>query len=240
MGNKRCETKHIISNLPEINDETVIIDICCGSAAIAYNIWKLYPNNKYILNDIDSNLYQLLSCIKSGDILSLIEECNSDIKNMTVDEIKQMKKIKIKSLKEYIIVNKCITGTYAKPQPIKITKKKLDFFTFIQSDNVEIHNSDWLKLYDLHNNDKSLFLFDPPYAMSYNLCYSNEMKNTLVNPYEYFYNNDINKQPSKIMFILENVWFIEMLFKNNIKYRYEKMYSLTQRKSEHIIINNYS
>ncbi len=239
MGNKRSEFKHILTNLPEINEDTVIIDICCGSGSIAYNLWKLYPNNKYILNDIDLNLYNLYLTIKSGNLMELIEKCNERIRNMKIEELKQMKKLKVFTIEEYIIVSKCVTGTFARLTPINITKKKQDFIKFIQSDNVQILNSDWLDVFKNNNNENSLFLFDPPYPMSCNQYYSDEMKLTSINPYEYFYRNNINSQPSKILFILENIWFIEMLFENNIKYKYNKLYAMTRRKTEHIIITNY-
>ncbi len=240
IGNKRNEIKHIIPKLPEINDDTLIIDIFAGSACIAFNIWLTHPNNKYIINDIDADLIGLYNEIKKLSIEEFIINLNSRISSINSDRLNLIRKKKTQDdCYDFIVLNKMYTGPYKKlnNKPIKLNAIKEQFLNFIKSDNVIISQSDWLDVYNKYNDKNTLFVFDPPYVLSCNEYYSLDSKS--MNPYEYFYKNKIELQESYIMFILENVWFIEMLFKDHIKYKYKKQYAMTKRNTEHIIIANY-
>ena len=56
--------------------------------------------------------------------------------------------------------------------------------------------------------------------MSCNSYYSDAK----VNIYQYLYFNKINDMQALILLCLENIWIIELLFKDNIKHEYEKKY----------------
>jgi site-specific DNA-adenine methylase len=94
-----------------------------------------------------------------------------------------------------------------------------------------------LELYkNYQNNEKAFIFLDPPYMLSFNGCYSREYNGNI---YEYLYNNSINESKAYIVLVLEDVWIIRMIFKNNIINEYEKSYrSQKARKTSHIIISN--
>ncbi len=126
--------------------------------------------------------------------------------------------------------------------PYKMTKLQMEFIEFIKCSYVSITCNDWLDVFDTFKNDENaLILFDPPYMNSCNEFYNlhdNKKKNE--NVYEYFSLNNIISFKSKIMFILEDMWIINLLFKANFKKTYDKTYNISRKKTNHIIIYNYS
>jgi len=60
-----------------------------------------------------------------------------------------------------------------------------------------------------------------------------------ANVYEYLSLNKISNEKAEIYLILENVWIIKLLFKDLIKYEYDKKYTgYNKRKTTHLIIYN--
>jgi hypothetical protein len=249
LGNKRQEIKYII---PEINEEIInncknIIEPFCGSSVISFELWKIYPNHQYHLNDLNINIYNLLKEIKEVDsVETFINNCNIAISGMTKERynyIKSHLRKEIYDVYEYIAFNKGGAAQYYR-QPIQFnnktfTQKKRDFIEFIKSENVHIYNKDWQEIYNEYNTPESLFIMDPPYLMSCNEMYKMNENIKLLNPYEYFYKNNINSQECKIMFILEDNWIIRLLFGDNIKTTYAKIYAITKKETSHAIITNF-
>ena len=61
-----------------------------------------------------------------------------------------------------------------------------------------------------------------------------------VNIYQYLYFNKINDMQALILLCLENIWIIELLFKDNIKHEYEKFYkNNNKKKTTHLLISNF-
>jgi hypothetical protein len=60
-----------------------------------------------------------------------------------------------------------------------------------------------------------------------------------MNIYEYLFYNNINDFKARVYLILENMWFIKLLFKNNIiRDTYNKIYQGSRKNTEHVIISN--
>jgi len=77
VGNKREEVEHIY-NLLDLNNINTIVEPFCGSCAVSYYIWSQNKdkNSKYILNDLDSNLINLLKSIRNCEYKDIENEVN--------------------------------------------------------------------------------------------------------------------------------------------------------------------
>ena len=115
-----------------------------------------------------------------------------------------------------------------------INLKSFPIYNFFKNNDITFYNEEALSIYEKYKNSKeNLILLDPPYINSCNDFYIN--KN--INIYEYLCNNNIKKEKARIILILENIWIIRLLFKNNmIIHEYEKKYEMNRRKTTHIII----
>ena len=76
-GNKREEVEHIY-NLSDLNNIDTIVEPFCGSCAVSYYLWTQNKdkNYKYILNDLDGYLINLLKIIRSGEYKKIEDEVN--------------------------------------------------------------------------------------------------------------------------------------------------------------------
>ena len=80
-----------------------------------------------------------------------------------------------------------------------------------------------------------LILIDPPYINFCNAFYSSAK----INIYEYIHDNNATLYPSKIVFILENIWIIKLLFKTWSELSiYNKTYQIGKKKTTHVIYTN--
>ena len=244
-GNKRNESKTIIENI-NFDDINNIIEPFCGSSAMSFNIWKTYKDKfNYYLNDYDKKLieiYELLKSLSLDEIYLKLDYINKEINNS-----EEPKKFYLEIYKnprnifDYLYI--CKYSSFRRGLYREITKiisfvnnkELILFIEFIKSPNVIITNNDWKTIYDKYKNDeKTLFLIDPPYISSCNDFYQN--KNT--NLYEDFYLNPINNYKSKIYLILEDIWIIRLLFKDFISFKYEKKYEISKKQTNHLIISN--
>jgi site-specific DNA-adenine methylase len=250
-GNKRTEVEFIYSNL-NLDDITTIIEPYCGSCAMSYYISTLHPKKfKYILNDIEKNLIELLNVAKDPKRL---QELTDEINKMCfkddkfIDKESYNKILKDNNLKTYIIGHKFYkirSGLY----PQDRYQKKLNFegcpiVKFLRDENVEILNSGGLEVIEKNKNDKHTLIFnDPPYlSSSYNFYSSNIIDNNVsnFNIYEYLYKNDMTKFNCKFYLVLEDIWIIKLLFDKfkDKTIQYNKKYETTKRETQHIIIRN--
>ena len=246
-GNKRQETNNIIDFINKdrlTNEITTIIEPFCGTSAFSYKLSTLFPNKyKYILNDNDGKLMELYKICKDpillDEFINNINELSKDL-----DKDKYMILTKRNDIYGWFIKNLIYSirpGMY----PLKTKERQKDNYNFLkdkpiikflQNENVELLQIDGLELYKNNKDNKNTLIFlDPPYMMSYNGCYSREHNGNI---YEYLYNNKINDSNSYIILVLERVWVIEMIFKDDIINEYAKKYSALKKNTTHIIISN--
>lgn len=239
-GNKRSEYKYIKDHLPDLTNIKYIIEPFVGTAAISYQLSKEYPGKfKYILNDNDTNLYKIYEMLKNKTQRKLINNKVND----------EMKKIKNKNdylnindeFIKYIIHRKYYNirpGLYPinKNKPENYDFEKLPIVNFLESEDIEIYNMDALDIIEKYKNlDGVLLILDPPYIETCNETYGTAK----LNIYEWLSQNNINNSNNKYLIILEDNWIIRLLFPNNIKSSYGKLYQPTKNKTNHLIINNY-
>jgi len=240
-GNKRNEYKYFKDsvNLDGIKN---IVEPFCGTSAISFNIWLEHKNKfNYYLNDNSENIYNIYKLIKKKDPEQILKKINH-IKKSIQDKEDFLKLYKSNyDVYEYIVLSKLSSfrfGLYRgeTKTDYKFSKLQLQFFEFIKSPNVFISNDDWIIPFNKFKNDKnSLIFFDPPYLSLCNDFYQNKT----INVYEYMFNNNIKNFKSHIYFILEDIWIIKLLFKNNnILSKYDKKYETSKKKTQHILIYN--
>ena len=106
-GNKRCEVEDIYNSIKHLitDDIKIIIEPYAGTFAFCYYLSTLFPKRfKYIINDDNKNLYDLITIAKDETkFTSFIEKLNNITENITNKE----EYIAIpEGLEKYIIYNK--------------------------------------------------------------------------------------------------------------------------------------
>ena len=240
-GNKRTEVELIYENIKDkLNDIEYIVEPFCGTSAISFYISSLHPKKfKYILNDNNEHLIKLYNIAKDEEQLKKLEEEINKIAKTINKEI-YVTLHKQNSFIGFIITNLIHSmrpGLYDldyKYKPINLNDKPI--INFLRTENIETRTMDGLILIKENiNNDKYLFLIDPPYLSACNDFY----KSKYTNIYEFFSNNDMKLMKSRIVFILEDNWIIKIIFKNYNIISYPKKYETSKKITTHIIINNF-
>ena len=240
-GNKRTEVKEIYKAL----DFTNIKYICepfCGTSAISYYISTLHPKKYiYILNDIDNNLMKLYELMKDEikwNYLRVLYELQ--IKAINNREFYK-KIINQEGIISYLIKNKYYQIYYG-VYPTDGRKKTLlndnyPIINFLRQEKIILHNLDASEVLEKYNNKDVLFIMDPPYLFTCNAFYNNnQLKSKHFNIYEYILKSK-KKYKCKIYFILELIWFIDIIFNKKVIHIYNKKYSGQKKKTvKHCVI----
>lgn len=228
-GNKRNEINNI---LPYINhDKNIICEPFCGSCAISYNLWKMYPNKKYYMNDNNPLLIELYNKIKTTPLDEFVEEMNKKVaafKSLDKEErIRLLKTVYPRDIYEYYILNKA-TGINIRFINIDRNvdfKIKEDFYKFISSPNVYFICNDWKYILETYNNNNTLILCDPPYLKTDNTKYINYDNNNIIELYE---SVNYNEYKSDICFIIPH----EDIYNTYLnKYDKKNIYSIKKKSS---------
>lgn len=250
-GNKRKEIKDI---LPFINLDniTTILEPFAGSSAMSYYISTVYPNKfKYILNDNDKINYDLFHISRDAertqDFNDKINQIIDEFNTYTDDVNRKIfyNNIDTKTTEGFLFKCKyCSIRSGFYPMMNRLNKikpyKLQDYpvYHFYNNENIIYENIDGVEFINKYNeNDDKLFLLDPPYLASCNDFYNNKD----INVYEWIVSNEdlLLNSKNKIIFILENIWIIGMLLKKfKVLFEYDKQYSLSHKKTTHIIYSN--
>ena len=245
-GNKRKEFKIFEENIV-YDDKNIFIEPFCGSCAMSFNIYKkrgFSENDLYVLNDLDTNLFNLLMLMKHGDVEEIIQNVEIYREMMqTKEEYVRMIKENPQNVYVYIVKSYYYSireGLFNKDsivRPFHITPLKREFIDFIKNDNVILHNKNWEDVFNEYkDNSTALFLLDPPYLMSCNGFYDMANIQQYKNIYEYFFENNETQYKARIYFILEYIWIVKLLFKNKKFYLYDKLYQPKKKKTVHAVI----
>ena len=247
FGNKYgAEANQIYQYIGDnINETKTLVEPFCGACGLSlfFHIKKGVKNMNYELNDIDSNLINFLRKVKEGELPDYIDYCNNmgeqyyNNKKLWSDFARR----KNKNLKEYYVYKKLCRGhlldnydntrSHDKYTPISYEKIKIHE-EFFKSDNVILSNENYDVIFEKYRDDPSAMLFlDPP-----NIITSNETDNTKMYV-------DILKLlkdcKCKVIMLAPKCAIIELLYKDNIKLVYEKMYQMSKKKIQYMIIANF-
>jgi site-specific DNA-adenine methylase len=254
VGNKREEVEHIY-NLLDLENIDTIVEPFCGSCAVSYYIWTLNKdkNYKYILNDLDSNLIELLKVVRSGEYKEIEDDVNKkreeilgyeddmiEAKKIYLNYIKSSKDASHKGLNNngditgYIFSHKYYamrSGMFPLRDFKSRFKNKLDIsnypiYDFLTNANIEIHSVDANKIIDDYNNDKTFIFLDPPYIASCNNFYSIDTGENIGNIYEKLTSYGLKNYKCKMLICHENNWLFKILFKEYVENEneYKKTY----------------
>lgn len=237
-GNKRNEVENIYNKINFDNIENVI-EPYCGTCAMSYYIWLKKPNLKFVLNDNNMYLKEMFHILKDDEKIKEFEnKINNEIIPKILNKEGYAKYLKEnKDLYAWFIANKFYSIRPAlypinnKFAPINLNKHPI--VEFYKKADITFYNMDGIELYKKYKDDsKNLILLDPPYLSLCNDFYLDHSTNI----YEYLYNNNIDKEKSRIYLILEKMWIILLLFKDNVKHEYNKTYETSKKKTIHMII----
>ncbi len=245
-GNKRSEINDIFNHI-NFDNIKIIIEPFCGSSAFSFTVSQKFPGKfKYILNDNSNYLNDMYEILKDKDKYNKFKTEAQNVINNIKNKDEYNKICKRGDLIGNFIY-KFIYFQHPGIYPLEEKRQKrqlieyddIPITKFLNIENVEFINGDALELIKKYWDNNECFIFiDPPYISSFNDYYMN--KN--INIYEYIYNNDINNAKCKMLFALEDIFLIRLLFQNNIKENtqtYNKTYQTTKRKTKHIYICNY-
>lgn len=264
VGNKRQEVEHIYKNI-NFKDINTIVEPFCGSCALSYYIWtqNRTKNYKYILNDLDSNLIELLRIVKDEKLKEIEDELNKIREEILTyeDDMIEAKKIYIEYIKQkninaYVLANKCC-NMRASMFPSRDFKrffndKKIDLYTaliyeFLTTADIEIYNENGNKIIAKYDNKKTFIFLDPPYIASCNSFYSIDTKENITNIYEMLSSKGLKNFKCKILICHENNWLFKIIFKDYLvgESEYYKQYQTQLGKkaknvTTHICVKNYS
>ena len=243
-GNKRNECEDIYNEIKDkLTNIKTIIEPFCGTSAFSFYLSLKHPKQfKYILNDNNKYLIQLYSIARDEKKLEqLITLLDAKIKDLNKDKYDKI--AKEDDFLSWVIINKFYAiraGLFPINKKIITTfnsLKECPIIKFLRSEEIIFHNKDGVEIINEYkNNDHNFIFLDPPYLISCNDFYAN----TKVNVYEYLYGNQINNMKALIILCLESNWIIKLLFNNQVKKEYSKLYQLSKKKTTHLIISNFS
>lgn len=244
VGNKREETEEIYKIIgPIIDKYDLIIEPFAGSQAISYYISLQVENKKYILNDNNKFLKDMFNIMKDDE---RITQFNNDINelyfnNLKFDKEKYSQFVKDDNIFAWFIANKFYNmrpGLWPNLRNFsKVDLKNTGIYEFYKKNKIVFTCEDGVEIYKKYkDNEKALLILDPPYLSTSNDYYLDSDANI----YEYIYKNNISNEKAGIMFILEDIWIIRLLFNNNSIVEYDKSYNgFKKKKVKHLIIHNF-
>jgi len=239
-GNKRIEIEIIYDKIKDKLQKTkTIIEPFCGSCAMSYYISLKHPKQfKYIINDNNNFLIELLNIMKDENKYNKFKDEINETLLKIVDKESYIENTNKETLNGWFIGNKY----YAiRPFLYRINGKMIPLkdyypiFDFLRNEDVEILNTDGCDVYNTYKNeDKSLILLDPPYMMTDNRWYSIPS----FKIYEILEDENIKQIKSTIIFIVNNNFIMRILFKKWFIFEYDTLYQTTKKKTSHLIITN--
>ena len=244
LGNKSSDIKYFKHLLPNIPDN--IIEPFGGTFAVIRNCYD-YPEYNKFVNDNDEILYSIYTkphvyknlCIEANNLcLANLNEKGQCIFDDVIDQINNMSYDK--NLIEYWKMCKIIRG-------FNITTRKTILFdkSIEQLRNINFSCVDWFDYTKEHAKNENSFIFlDPPYLFSDNSQYSQckRRENCDVTDIIYkileIFRNPLTK--AKMMLVINDMKIIRWLFDGYVRGEYKKIYQLSKREDNHLIICNYS
>jgi len=243
LGNKTNDIKFFKHLLP--TESINIVEPFGGTFAVIKNI---YSDEKYNLfvNDTDKQLYEVYTNI---DEFIKFKIFINDIAGSCYDNEK--KQVDFKLFKSKLTED--VKGHKFYDFIIKTIINRGMIVKYLKTLNVHIFNTDiykritftnvnYIEVFNTHKYDENCFLFlDPPYLFCDNSSYQDQLDGTdtsiiLVDILKMF--NDVDVK-CKIMLIINSLEIIKYLFRGFIKSEYQRIYQLSKKKEQHLIICNY-
>lgn len=240
LGNKQKDIKFFEKYFPDKKDITTVAECFAGSFAVIRNCF--YDVDNIVCADNDLEFRE-----RCKNIFNNLEEYNNEkilINKIVEDKQKQGHKFlctkddEFKNIKDnikYLDVNTIHHKGCIKKLPITNDYNDLKQLY----DKIKWYN-DFKEVFELYKNDDKAFLFiDPPYFNSYNKDYKG---NTDKFDYTYLYiqiYEFMKVSKCKVMFVINNIYMIDYIFKDYYKDKYSRTYQNLKKKEEINIYCNY-
>lgn len=241
LGNKTNDIKSFKTFL-NVECDT-IVEPFCGSCAVSKYMKKKNNNLNVHINDLDKELFILMTNIDEyiefikkirNEHAPYLEEHNEDI-NYSKAWKEYVQSLDNKFARIYSDSNFVRGYMYKAPKKINCDPFDIEFFN-----TSKITNLNYIYIFEQYINDPNALLFlDPPYMFSDNSSYvpqldEKDMSQIMIDILEF-----LKVCKCKVLFIINNLAIIRYLFKDFIKDNYEKIYQISKKKSNHLIIANY-
>ena len=239
-GNKHNEVEVIEFLESSLYDDLVIVEPFCGTSALSFLLSQKHPCKfSYVLNDANPLLMQLYDTMKDETtFLSFEKNINKIIEGINTKEEYRKFVGHEDTLEKYFIAKfwyNYRAGLFNSKTKRKLNFNDSPFCKFLRNEKITLSCGDGNLVYDKYkDNDKCLMLLDPPYLLSCNDFYHSKD----INIYEKLMKDEIQKLKAHIVLVVEDIWIIRLLFKDMIKQIYPKKYSVSHKKTNHVIISN--
>jgi site-specific DNA-adenine methylase len=253
-GNKYNEYKRYLKDYIdkiEINDDTIFIEPFCGSCYISFNLWKEGKIKRFHINDLDNFRIEFYNNINDDKKLKELYDIENEIREggeKVYYKYVDRNKGENRNYCSYIISRRIFGFRYGLFPTTKTIKENLisdNWKSFFKS--AEITNKDWLEIMNKYKDDpKAIVYLDPPYLDSYNSHYTrykmtsiDDDKNIIDYTKTYADILDYLKTSKcKIVFSINSNALSEIVYKDFIKEKYDKIYGLTGKKESVLLISN--
>jgi site-specific DNA-adenine methylase len=258
VGGKSKELSYIFKYM-DVNKYDKIIEPFCGSCAFTLSFFQNHFNNQvFHINDIDDNLYRLLSDIKingSNNYFDFLQKnwINGKTTREEHNNIVILKDTNLLNWFYFRKIYKLRIGLYPLNANININNSN-DKYThldkFFQNPNTIISNQDYRDIIEKYKDDEKAFIFlDPPYFLSDNNFYKQKgekfggtrlNKTEFIDPTEEFLyiRNALENYKCTILMIINECCLLKDYYKNYFKESYGKRYEMTKKVSRHMVITN--
>ena len=257
-GSKRSEMKHIMPFIKDLKYDKVI-EPFAGSCAFSLHLYiKENKKVKYILNDNDHTHIEFLKYVQKNTSKPLVEFLINETKNNSKENFKMhIEEYKTNpNIFNYYYYHKHYNfrqGLY--PMPELKRRQNYEGLSYPKTDeffkNATIIEGDYKNILEKYKNDtKALIFLDPPYFSSSNSDYASFKKDKKKKAFEKGVIKDMTGYyvqcieylktcKCKVLMILNSNELMDYIFKDYIKKKYKKQYSMTKKDAEHILITNF-
>lgn len=257
-GNKRTELFRIFDAVNMDNFDT-IVEPFCGSGAFLLECYARYGDTKkYVFNDNDVRLINMLKFIKENKTSNPLYEYCSTRLNAEDWKNHQSSDLSI----PYNFFYYCrVRGDFSRSKklpnkwPSLKRSKKIEITDkCISSDCTTITCNDWIECMEKYKDDpKALIFIDPPYFNSFNQSYygmDKESKTPIYRDITTIFMDILNYMKSsqaRLISITNSGALFEYVFKDFIRTKYKKTYNnnvvfidgkIAKKSTYHILITN--
>lgn len=248
LGNKENDIKYFYEYLPkknnvyELKNKNIsknikhIVEPFGGSFAVSRCIYNDDYFKKHV-NDLDINLYSVYTNLDEyAKFTNDIMENEEIINKKTFFTFLENYKIS-KPLKDFFVQNYIIRGTILKKKKIRDYSQQIKLFK-----TIDFTNNDYIDILEKYKYCDDAFIFlDPPYLFSDNSGYTpqnvnKDMTNIIIEIKKIM---EDPKTKCLLMLIINKLNILEYLFNDFIKCEYTRVYQMSKKKMQHLVITNY-
>jgi site-specific DNA-adenine methylase len=248
MGNKQHDIKHFKHLLPR--DVKNVVEPFGGSFAVIRKEYNDDTINKFV-NDNDDDLYKIYT--NPDEYYETKVKINKILGNNLVVSGKTGREV-VKHSDALSEINSLDCDDSFRRSNLKEIACRGNIIKYTKSTNCQEHiniikkiifsNEDWEDYTKIHSKNVDTFIFlDPPYLFSDNTQYSKMRRKEDADMTDMIPKiADIFKNPetkAKIMLVINDMKIIRYFFNDFIKTEYSKIYAISKRKDNHLVICNF-